>query len=396
MEICEVNNKKERKVFRDVARHIYRDDDTWVCPLDSQLESIFDPEKNSSFKTGDAKRWFLRNSSGKPIGRIAAFYNTERIGINKQPTGGTGFFECVDDQDAANLLFDTAHSWLNEKGITVVDGPINFGANDSFWGLLVEGYTHPGFGMPYNKPYYKNLFETFGYRNYFEQLSYHLDISKVTVFPERFEKIVDWVSKKGEYEFRHFTFKETDKFVNDVVEAYNTTWASFKEDYIPMDPDDWRESLRKTKPFLDEELIWFGYHKGTPVAFFIILPDLNQILRHLNGKMDPLSIIKFIYYRRRKEITRMRAMVAGVLPKYQNRGLESVIFKHLFEVFRKKPHYKEIELSWVGDFNPKMQAIYKAVGGKLEKKHITYRYLLDDEIEFKRYVDEIVEVRGDL
>ena len=132
------------------------------------------------------------------------------------------------------------------------------------------------------------------------------------------------------------------------------------------------------------------------MAFFIILPDLNQILRHLNGKMNLWSILKFIYYRRRKEITRLRAMVAGILPKYQNRGLESVIFKRLFEVFRKNPHYKEIELSWVGDFNPKMQAIYKAIGGKLEKKHVTFRYLLDEQIEFKRYIDEVIEVRGSL
>lgn len=92
----------------------------------------------------------------------------------------------------------------------------------------------------------------------------------------------------------------------------------------------------------------------------------------------------------------MRAMVAGVLPKYQNRGLESVIFKRLFEVFQKKPYYKEIELSWVGDFNPKMRAIYEAIGGKPAKRHITYRYMLDPKVPFKRYVDEIIEVRGQL
>jgi len=396
MEICEVISKKQKQLFLDVARQLYRDDKVWVCPLDSQVESIFDPKKNSSFKNGNAKRWLLEDKSGKLIGRIAGFYNRDRVGINKQPTGGVGFFECINDQDAANLLFNTAHNWLRESGIKVVDGPVNFGANDSFWGLLVKGFTHPGFGMPYNKPYYEKLFETYGYRNYFEQLTYHLDISVINVFPERFEKIVEWVSRKGEYEFRHFTFKETDRFVNDIVKAYNTTWASFKEDYIPMDPDDWKESLRKTKPFLDEELIWFAYHGDKPVAFFIILPDLNQILRHLNGKMTPWNIIKFIYYKKTNEITRLRAMVAGVLPQYRNRGLESVIFKHLFEVFQKNPHYKEIELSWVGDFNPKMQAIYQAIGGELAKKHITCRYMLDPGVQFKRYVDEIIEVRGEL
>ncbi len=396
MEICEVRSKKGKRQFFDVARQLYRDDAVWVCPLDSQIESIFDPEKNSSFKNGDARRWVLKDDAGELIGRIAGFYNRDRMGVNKQPTGGVGFFECINNQDAANLLFDTAHNWLRECGMKVVDGPVNFGTNDSFWGLLVDGFTHPGFGMPYNKPYFQKLFETYGFRDYFDQLSYHIDISVVKEFPERFEKIVEWVSRKGEYEFRHFTFKEADRFVNDVVDAYNTTWASFKEDYIPLDPDDWKESLRKTKPFMDEELIWFAYHHNKPVAFFIILPDLNQILKHMNGKMTPWNIIKFMYYTRKHEINRMRAMVAGVLPKYQNRGLESVIFKRLFEVFQKKPYYKEIELSWVGDFNPKMRAIYEAIGGKPAKRHITYRYMLDPKVPFKRYVDEIIEVRGQL
>jgi GNAT superfamily N-acetyltransferase len=396
MEICEVRSKKEKKQFFDIARQLYRDDSVWVCPLDSQIESIFDPGKNSSFNNGDARRWILKDDTGELIGRIAGFFNRDRTGINKQPTGGIGFFECINNQDAANLLFDTAHNWLRECGMKVVDGPVNFGANDSFWGLLVEGFTHPGFGMPYNKPYFQKLFETYGFRNYFDQLSYHLDISVVKEFPERFEKIVEWVSRKGEYKFRHFIFSETDRFVNDVVDAYNTTWASFKEDYIPLNPDDWRESLRKTKPFMDEELIWFAYHHDKPVAFFIILPDLNQILRHLNGRLTPWNILKFIYYKRKHEITRMRAMVAGVLPNYQNRGLESVIFKRLFEVFQRKPFYKEVELSWVGDFNPKMRAIYEAIGGKLAKKHITCRYMLDPKVPFKRYVDEIIAVRGEL
>ncbi len=396
METCVVKSKKEKNEFYEIAKQLYRDDTVWVCPLDAQIESIFDPQKNSSFKNGDARRWVLKDETGKLIGRIAAFYNRDRVGVNKQPTGGIGFFECINNQDAANVLFDTAHNWLREGGMKVVDGPINFGTNDSFWGLLVEGFTHPGFGMPYNKPYYKQLFETYGFSDYFDQLSYHIDISVVNEFPERFEKIVEWVTRKGEYEFRHFTFKETDRFVNDVVNAYNTTWASFKEDYIPLDPDDWRESLRKTKPFLDEELIWFAYHKDKPVAFFIILPDLNQILKHLNGKMTPCNIIKFMYYKRKHEITRMRAMVAGVLPNYRNRGLESVIFKRLFEVFQRKPYYKEIELSWVGDFNPKMRAIYEAIGGKPAKTHITYRYMLDPQIPFKRYVDEIIELKGQL
>ena len=179
MNIVTVNSPETKKAFLDTARVIYKGDKNWVCPLDIEIENTFDPGHNQSFNSGEAQRWVLLDDNSKSIGRIAAFYDEKKIlNNNKQPTGGIGFFECTQDQNAANLLFDTAKNWLQSKNMEAMDGPINFGENFVNWGLLVDGFMHQGYGMPYNMPYYKNLFENYGFRNYFEQYSYHVDLSK--------------------------------------------------------------------------------------------------------------------------------------------------------------------------------------------------------------------------
>lgn len=388
MKIEEVNTKALKKAFHNVPKRLYSSSEPWVCPLDSEMESIFDPAKNISFRTGEAIRWILRDDQENLIGRVAAFYQEGRKDLEDRPIGGMGFFECIDNKDAAFLLFDAAREWLQEKGMAAMDGPINFGENDSNWGLLVDGFTHPGFGMPYHKPYYRKFFEDYGFQNYFEQYSYHLDLTQVTSFPERFEKIAQWVSKKPGYSFRHFSFRESDKFVADMVEVYNATWAVFKKDFEPLDNDKLKASFEKAKHIIDEELAWFVYHEEEPVAFFIIFPDFNQILKHLNGKLDPIGILKFFWYKKKGVMDRMRAVVAGVKPKFQNIGLETVIFYELFKVFKKKSFYKELELSWVGDFNPKMRSMYEAIGSRQAKTHITYRYYFEPGIKVVRYKDE--------
>ncbi len=391
MKLIEVKDKKSRKEFLEVPRILYSAGEAWVCPLDKEVEGVFDSLSNRSFEKGEAVRWILKSNDGKLIGRIAAFFNLTKAHSNKQPTGGIGFFEIIDDQDAAFFLFDTAIDWLKAKGMEAVDAPINFGENYSHWGLLVEGFTHPGYGMPYHKPYYQQFFEKYGFRNYYEQYSYHKDVGALTVFPERFARIAERVEQKPGYTYEHLRFENTDKYVNDLVEVYNSTWSEFKTDFTPVDSENVKKAFLEAKFLLDEELIWFVYHDNNPIAFFVILPDINQILRHLNGKLGLWNIIKIYWYKKRKAMTRVRALIAGVHPKYQNIGIETVYFKKLFEVFREKTFYKELELSWVGDFNPKMISIYKALGATPAKKHITYRYLFNRDSAFIRYKDETSE-----
>jgi hypothetical protein len=340
----------------------------------------------------------LKDSDGLTIGRIAAFIDRVRSAANSQPTGGVGYFEVIENRDAAFILFDTAREWLAKLGMDAMDGPVNFGENDNNWGLLVEGYMQQGFGMPYHKKYYRAFFEEYGFKNYFEQYSYHREIrnanNEIVQFPERIMKIAEWLSKRPGYSFSHFEFRNKDKYVNDIVDIYNSTWSVFKEDFTPLDPAFLEESLKKAKYIVDEELIWFAYFNDKPIAFFILFPDLNQILKHFNGNINPLNLLWFLYLKITHKMTRMRAIVGGVHPTYQNSGVESAIFLQLYGEFKKKPWFKELELSWVGDYNPKMIAIYEALGAKKAKTHITYRYFINKNLPFIRYKDEMSENQG--
>ena len=391
MKTIEVTTDAQRKEFLNFPKRLYKGDPDWVCPLDTEVESVFDPARNITFRHGEATRWLLVDENGKTIGRVAAFIDEIRSKANRQPTGGFGFFEVTDSREAAFMLFDTVRKWLSDRGMEAMDGPINFGENDNYWGLLVEGFMQPGFGMPYNKKYYRRFFEDYGFRVYFEQYSYHKDVGSVEVFPERFMKIAEWVSKRPGYTFRHFDYRKSDKFIADMVDIYNATWAVFKEDFTPLDPGALRNTLKQAKAFMDEELIWYAYHDEKPVAFFVIFPDLNQIIKYFNGRLTPWNMVRFVWFKLTHKMTRMRGLVAGVNPSYQNSGIESAIFLHIFRVFRKKRFYRELELSWVGDFNPKMIAIYEALGAVKAKTHMTFRYMINDRLPFKMYREEMEE-----
>ena len=393
MQIVEVVTNQDRKDFVDFPKKLYRNDPCWVCPLDSSVESLFDPAVNHSFRHGMAIRWILKDDSGITIGRVAAFIDNVRSAANSQPTGGIGFFEVIESREAAFLLFEAARLWLKDHGMEAMDGPINFGENDTNWGLLVEGFMQQAFGMPYNKKYYRAFFEEFGFKKYFEQYSYHRTIrgknNEIVQFPERIMKIASWLAKRPGYTFHHFETRNKQKFVNDIVEIYNSAWSVFKEDFTPLEPSILYESFEKAKAVIDEELIWFAYHNDRPISFFVLFPDVNQILIHFDGKMHLWNMIRFAYYRTMRKMTRMRAIVGGVHPSYQNSGVESAIFFHLYQMFKKKPWFRELELSWVGDYNPKMIAIYEALGANRAKTHITFRYMINEKIPFSTYKEEM-------
>ncbi len=383
MHIAPVNSKQTRNSFHEAARIIYQHNPTWVCPLDKEIESIFDPEKNVFFKHGEASRWLLYDGEQKLIGRVAAFIDRQTAFKQDQPTGGMGFFECINNREAAFLLFDTAREWLREKGMDAMDGPINFGETDKYWGLLVDGFTHPSYEIAFNHSYYQDLFESYGFQTYYKQEGFHLNLKKE--LPPKFLKIAEWVAKKPDYSFSHFEYKKTDKYVADFAEVFNEAWASFKENFEPLEPAYIKKTIQKGKAIIDEEFIWFAYHKGKPIAIYLMYPDVNLILKHLNGKLSLPAMLKFLYLKKKKTMTRARGVLMGVVPAFQGLGIESAIILNIARVMASKPHYTEIEFSWVGDFNPKMRKIFMAVGSEPVKHYITYRYLFDRDKPFKRY-----------
>lgn len=381
MRIVEVRTQEEKKAFLDVVDFIYKNDSVYVRPLDVEIESIFNPEQNAFHSHGKCIRWILLDEKGKCIGRVAAFVNDKKAYTFEQPTGGMGFFECINNKEAAHLLMDTCRNWLQAQGMEAMDGPINFGENDNFWGLLVYGFTHPAVGMNYNPPYYQEFFDSYGFKVYFEQVSNHLDLTKA--LPERFHKIADWVAKKEGYRFEHLRMSNLDKYTKDFQNIYNNAWQ-FHENFQPMDDITVKQSLEKMKDFIDERFIWFGYVNDDPAAFMVCVPDVNQIIKHMKGKTNLWAKLVFAYHRWKGSIDRLRVVIMGVKPKYQKLGLESALIMNAHAIVMPLNHYKEVELSWVGDFNPKMRALHEATGSTLGKKHFTYRCLFSERGSFKR------------
>ncbi len=381
MTLKEVTTRMQRRQFLDVVDLVYRGDPYFVRQLDQEIEAIFDPGQNGFFTHGEATRWILVDDHDRVIGRVAAFINRRKAFTFQQPTGGMGFFECIEDREAAWMLFDCCREWLAQRGMEAMDGPINFGENDVNWGLLIEGFMHPGFGMNYNHPYYQRFFEDYGFKFYFEQVSNHLDLTKP--FPERFWKIAEWAMRRPELTFRPFSYDMADQLMSDMKEVYDDAWK-FHENFTPMDISTLKKGLEKARAFLDPELIWFAYHNGEPIGFLIQFPDVNQIIRHMNGKMHLFNKLKFLWLRSRHTMTRARIVIMGVKPKYQRFGIESGIFWHLNEMMKHKPWFTELELGWVGDFNPKMRALHESVGAVFAKRHVTYRKILSVDGVFQR------------
>ena len=293
---------------------------------------------------------------------------------------------------AATLLFDTAKEWLKEKGMEAMDGPINFGENFFHWGLLIDGFSVPVYGMPYNYSYYKDLFEKYGFKTYYEEYSYYRTADKP--YPERMIRWAEFIASKPEYSYQSFKFNEKERFINDIVNVYNTTWSEFLESYTVLKYEDVELLINESKEIIDEDFIWLAYYKNNPIAFLIAIPDANQILKSVNGKLNFWSIIKLIYLKNRKKISRSRVTIFGVVQAYQKSGVLAALFLQYQKAILKKPQYKTIELSWVGDYNPKMIKVYQQIEATKYKTHITYRYLFDRSAEFKRFTNEPLKINA--
>lgn len=391
MQLVEVGeNPAYQKEFLQLAVRLYRNSPCWIRPLDKDIEDVFNPAKNKYFQQGECIRWLLLDDRKQAIGRIAAFIDRKTATRNNdQPTGGLGFFECIDDQTAAFQLFDAAKAWLQSKGMEAMDGPINFGERDRWWGLLVSGFDkEPTYGMPYTQPYYVPFFENYGFQDYFRQFTYLLPMREDKVrhllHPSVFERSMRALNDPT-YDFRHITKAELDKYAKDFRYIYNKAWARHLSVGEMSEPQAQRLMLRM-KPILDEELIWFGYHKEEPIAFFITLPELNQIFKHVNGKLNWIGKLKFLYHKLMKTNKKAFGVIFGIIPEYQGKGIESAIALAFTRVaWRPNYQYEELELNWVGDFNPKMIRFAQMLGGVVNKEHVTYRYLFDQTKAFKRH-----------
>ncbi len=382
MQVTEVNSPAEKREFLLLPCRIYHRDSSWRRPLDKDVEAVFDPKQNKFFRHGTCTRFLLWDKEGKVIGRIAVFINDKTAKKESQPTGGIGFFECINDQEAANKLFDVAKNWLTERGMEAMDGPVNFGERDSWWGLLVEGFDPPSYKTNYNPPYYKSLFESYGFQTYFEQWCYRMKV-KVQLqdkFYERHERI----KMDPDYHADHLRKSQIDKYADDFRIVYNQAWARHGEGKA-LEEKQVRLFFRKMKPVIDEKIIWYVYHKNKPVAMWVNLPDINQLFSKFNGKFGLGEKIRFFLALRSGKINKFIGLVFGVVPEHQGKGVDSFMIVEGARVIQRERNYEDYEMQWIGDFNPKMNAIAESLGTTRGRVLITYRYLFDRTKVFVRH-----------
>jgi hypothetical protein len=384
MQLLEVGDQHTRREFLELPVRLYKQEKNWIRPLDQDIEAVFDPKKNKLFRHGEAIRWILRDANGQTIGRVAAFYNRKTLKKEDHPTGGMGFFECVNDLEAATTLLDACKHWLQGQGLEAMDGPINFGDRDRWWGLLAEGHEiEPNYCMPYTFPYYMELFEAYGFQLYFKQYTYGLSLRERGV-KDKVHAKAERILNDPSYEFRHAERSKLANYAEDFRTVYNKAWVKHKG-VGEMSRAQVQSIFEKMKPIMDPKIMWFGYQNGEPIAFFLNLPELNQIFKYLNGKLNWWGKLQFLYHKWRGTCKKMFGVVFGVVPSHQGKGIESAMALAATRyVWTNKSPYVDFEMNWIGDFNPKMMRVAEDVGGKVKKTHHTYRYLFDRTKPFAR------------
>lgn len=358
---------------------IYANDPHWIRPLDKDVEQVFDPEKNKFFKQGSCSRWLLSDGAGKVVGRVAVFVNPRYK--QEQPTGGIGFFECIDDQEAADLLFDHSKAWLAERGMEAMDGPINFGERDRWWGLVVEGFKEPLYCMNYNPPYYQRLFENYGFQCYFNQECFGIQLDYL--FSEKFHQRHEELGQDPSLRATPIHKKDLERSARDFAKVYNKAWASHGGGKT-LDERQAIKMFQSMKPVMDERLSWLVYHNEEPVACWINLPDLNEYFKHFNGRLGLWQKLRFLWMKKFYVCHRYVGLVFGIVPEWQRRGMDAYMILEGSKVL-KNTAFKEYEMQWVGDFNPKMVNIAHSLGATLTRRLRTYRYLFDREKPFRRH-----------
>ena len=330
----EVTDKALEREFIELPKRLYKGNRNWVCPLDDDIKAVFDPAKNKLYQDGEAIRWVAYNAEGEVVGRIAAFYDNEHAYSYEQPTGGCGFFEAINDQELANTLFEAARMWLVSRGMEAMDGPVNFGPRDSWWGLLVEG-----------------LMNTPG------------------------------------YSFAPINVKDLESVAENFRVIYNKAWSLFTG-VKPMPKEEAQKIMKTLRPIVDPNIIFFAYFNDEPIGFFIMVPDINRIIGKFNGKLNLWNKLRLMWdLKVKKSCDRIFGIIFAVTPEFQGKGVESGMIQYIYETYIRtdRNSYKTVEFAWIGDFNPVMNRMIQTyVCATRHKMHTTYRYLFDRTKEFKR------------
>jgi hypothetical protein len=383
MRALSVESKKMVDEFHRVPDIIYANDPNYIAHLRQDIEKIFDPKKNKLFKDGKAIRWVFYNADGQKIGRLAAFVNPKTAHTDKQPTGGIGFFESIDDQEVADFIFDTGKTWLTEQGMEAMDGPVNFGERNQFWGCLTKNFTDMNsYAMNYNPSYYPELFENYGFKTYFEQYLYTRPVYQPVedVFARKLERLME----REQITVKNAVGMSLEEIADNFLKVYNGAWGGH-DNFKMMERKQALKIMKSMKPVMDKRILIFTFDReNEPIAFFINLPELNEIFRFVNGNLNLLGKLKFLYHKWKGTPTTMVGIVFGVVREWHGKGAEGAMIHWSGKYLTDNKLYDKIVMQWIGDFNPKMLKVAENLNSTKYREMKTYRYLFDREAKFER------------
>jgi GNAT superfamily N-acetyltransferase len=371
VEIKVANTAAERKAYIKFAWNIYRPDPElnkyWVPPVIPDYMKMTDKNKFPLYDHADIQL-FTAHRNGEMVGTIAAIENRRHNEFHKDKVGFFGFFECINDQEVANALFDAAKRWLNSKGLIVMRGPVNPSMNDTC-GMLVTGYdSSPVLLMTYNPPYYLKLCENYGLAKAEDLLAYL--ITQDTMDKTRLRRICDIVRKREKVTIRKVNMKKFEAEVALIREMYNEAWEA-NWGFVPMTVREFDALATDLKPVADPDFIYIVEDEnGKPVGFSLSLPDMNIALKHVNGNpFTPWGLAKLLWYSRK--IPMLRTIVMGVIPAYRGKGIDALMNLMIADEALKKGVVGS-EMSWILENNAPMSRIAESMGGTAYKRYRIY------------------------
>lgn len=367
--IKEVNNNKDVKEFINLPFELYKGDDPWVPPLVSDFKKYINGENNFLNDAGPNIK-IIAYKDGKVVGRLLVGINSHINEVKGFKEGYISLFESINDKYVAFSLFEFAVEWLRQKEMNLIKGPLSLPGGDDNRGLLLDNFDDPTLIMnTYNKKYYNDLFEAFGFEKYFDCYAYKSEVRNENI--ERYEKLVPYAMKKHKFKIDRLDLKNMDKEMKDIQSIINKAMPKEWDDFIPPSDKEIQLIAKQLVPFADADLIYIARNlDGDPIGFNISLPDYNQVLKKLNGKLLPLGIFKFLYYRRK--INKIRFFVLFVIPEYRNKGVSSSIYLKSYKKAIEKG-YNFVEGSTIWEYNEDMKNDIEKYGGVLYKTYRIYK-----------------------
>jgi GNAT superfamily N-acetyltransferase len=367
LEVVPVSSRADLKAFLKLPWRIYEHDPNWVPPLLGELKKVLDRTKHPFHQHADAA-YFIARRNGEVVGRITASINHLYNEFHDTKIGNFGFFECVDDIEVARALLKTAYDWSAERGMTAVQGPLNFSTNDEFSspGILIDGFdTPPTIMMSHNPPYYGRLLEESGYAKVKDLLSYWADGDEI---PQRLVKAVARGGKAQGVKLRTLNMKDLDREIQRIKEIYNSAWER-NWGFVPMTEAEFDYMAASIKPVVEPRLVIIAEVNDEPVGFALQLRDLNQAFKHMNGRLFPFGWAKFLWYKR--NIPSTRVVTLGVKPEHRQKGIDALLIIQL-HIEAGKLGCPRGECSWILEDNLPMRRGIERIGGHVYKTYRVY------------------------